>query len=107
MFPSTATHGRRGCGGRRELIVVVEGALYACPWGALRSAPTPGTPGLSVAGDGEPLCERYALLAAPALRPLRHHRHMRARPHHDHGKFLGTLRKTNVKGNSETIHKNS
>lgn len=88
MFPSTATHGRRGCGGRRELIVVVEGALYACPWGALRSAPTPGTPGLSVAGDGEPLCERYALLAAPALRPLRHHRHMRARPHHDHGELL-------------------
>ncbi|KAH9641439.1 hypothetical protein HF086_006055 [Spodoptera exigua] len=79
-----ASHGRRGCGGRRELIVVVEGALYACPWGALRSAPTPGTPGLSVAADGEPLCERYALLAAPALRPLRHHRHMRAKPHHDH-----------------------
>ncbi|KAJ8712991.1 hypothetical protein PYW08_008295 [Mythimna loreyi] len=80
-----ASHGRRGCGGRRELIVVVEGALYACPWGALRSATTPGTPAMSVAGDGEPLCERYALLAAPALRPLRHHRHMRARPHHDHG----------------------
>ncbi|CAH1641184.1 unnamed protein product [Spodoptera littoralis] len=79
-----ATHGRRGCGGRRELIVVVEGALYACPWGALRSAPTPATAGLSVAGDGEPLCERYALLAAPALRPLRHHRHMKARPHHEH-----------------------
>ncbi|XP_075983610.1 uncharacterized protein LOC142981514 [Anticarsia gemmatalis] len=83
-----ASHGRRGCGGRRELIVVVEGALYACPWGALRSAtPAPGTIATpnSVATDGEPLCERYALLAAPALRPLRHHRHMRARPHHDHG----------------------
>ncbi|PZC83520.1 hypothetical protein B5X24_HaOG207503 [Helicoverpa armigera] len=79
-----ASHGRRGCGGRRELIVVVEGALYACPWGALRSA-TPAGPATLVAGDGEPLCERYALLAAPALRPLRHHRHMRARPHHDHG----------------------
>uniref|UniRef100_A0A2A4JZR0 Uncharacterized protein n=1 Tax=Heliothis virescens TaxID=7102 RepID=A0A2A4JZR0_HELVI len=79
-----ASHGRRGCGGRRELIVVVEGALYACPWGALRSATPVGTATL-VAGDGEPLCERYALLAAPALRPLRHHRHMRARPHHDHG----------------------
>ncbi|CAB3246278.1 unnamed protein product [Arctia plantaginis] len=83
-----ASHGRRGCGGRRELIVVVEGALYACPWGALRSAPpTPGTIASvnNIAGDGEPLCERYALLAAPALRPLRHHRHMKARPHHDHG----------------------
>ncbi|XP_063541411.1 tetratricopeptide repeat protein 28 isoform X1 [Cydia strobilella] len=62
-----ASHGRRGCGGRRELVLVVEGALYACPWGALR-------------GAEEPLCERYALLAAPALRPLRHHR-PRARPH--------------------------
>ncbi|XP_028176018.1 tetratricopeptide repeat protein 28 [Ostrinia furnacalis] len=66
-----ATHGRRGCGGRRELVVVVEGVLYACPWGALRPA------------DGEPLCERYALLAAPALRHQRA-RH-RQRPHHDHG----------------------
>ncbi|KAJ0173048.1 hypothetical protein K1T71_011224 [Dendrolimus kikuchii] len=68
-----ATHGRRGCGGRRELVVVVEGALYTCPWGALR-----GT------ADAEPLCERYALLASPALRPLKHHRHMRAKPQHDH-----------------------
>ncbi|XP_026740206.1 tetratricopeptide repeat protein 28 isoform X1 [Trichoplusia ni] len=77
-----ASHGRRGCGGRRELIVVVEGALYACPWGALRSAAT-------TVADGEPLCERYALLAAPALRPLRHHRHMKARPHNDHGTTPG------------------
>ncbi|RVE50282.1 hypothetical protein evm_005117 [Chilo suppressalis] len=66
-----ASHGRRGCGGRRELLVVVEGALYACPWGALRPP------------DGEPLCERYALLAAPALRHQRQ-RHQRQR-HHDHG----------------------
>ncbi|XP_063896568.1 tetratricopeptide repeat protein 28 [Helicoverpa armigera] len=88
-----ASHGRRGCGGRRELIVVVEGALYACPWGALRSA-TPSGPATLVAGDGEPLCERYALLAAPALRPLRHHRHMRARPHHDHGASASTANNT-------------
>lgn len=70
--------------------MVVEGVLYACPWGALRSAPpAPGTIASvnSIAGDGEPLCERYALLAAPALRPLRHHRHMKARPHHDHGMY--------------------
>ncbi|KAI5635500.1 tetratricopeptide repeat domain-containing protein [Phthorimaea operculella] len=69
-----ASHGRRGCGGRREIVLVVEGALYACPWGALRGNT-----------DTEPLCERYALLAAPALRPLRHKGHMRARPHHEHG----------------------
>ncbi|KAL0867698.1 hypothetical protein ABMA27_008433 [Loxostege sticticalis] len=68
-----ATHGRRGCGGRRELVVVVEGVLYACPWGALRPA------------DGEPLCERYALLAAPALRHQRHQRQRHQRPQHDHG----------------------
>ncbi|XP_062528966.1 tetratricopeptide repeat protein 28 isoform X2 [Bombyx mori] len=71
---SHASHGRRGCGGRREIVVVVEGALYACPWGALRST-----------SDTEPLCERYALLAAPALRPLRHQRHLRARPQNEQG----------------------
>lgn len=70
------THGRRGCGGRRELVVVVEGALYTCPWGALR-----GT------ADAEPLCERYALLASPALRPLKHHRHTRVKPQNDHSKL--------------------
>ncbi|XP_072934461.1 uncharacterized protein [Epargyreus clarus] len=73
-----ASHGRRGCGGRREVVVVVEGALFACPWGALRGA-----------ADAEPLCERYALLAAPAVRPLRHQRHPRARPHHEHGGAAG------------------
>ncbi|KAG6446865.1 tetratricopeptide repeat protein 28 [Manduca sexta] len=75
-----ASHGRRGCGGRREVVVVVEGALYACPWGALRGA-----------ADAEPLCERYALLAVPALRPLRHQRHLRARPHHEHGGGAGAV----------------
>ncbi|CAH4027695.1 tetratricopeptide repeat protein 28 isoform X1 [Pieris brassicae] len=69
-----ASHGRRGCGGRRELIVAVEGALYACPWGALCAG-----------ADSEPLCERYALLATPALRPLRHQRHSRNKPHPEHG----------------------
>ncbi|XP_045771078.1 tetratricopeptide repeat protein 28 isoform X2 [Maniola jurtina] len=70
-----ASHGRRGCGGRRDIALVVEGALYACPWGALR-----GTT------DTEPLCERFALLVAPALRPLRHTRHVRTKqthPEHD------------------------
>ncbi|XP_039752578.1 tetratricopeptide repeat protein 28 [Pararge aegeria] len=71
---NNATHGRRGCGGRREISLVVEGALYACPWGALR-----GTT------DTEPLCERYSLLVAPALRPLRHTRHVRTKPHPEHG----------------------
>ncbi|CAG9104553.1 unnamed protein product [Plutella xylostella] len=69
-----ASHGRRGCGGRRELILAVEGALYACPWGALRSAT-----------ETEPLCERYALLAAPALRPLRLQRHLRTTNQHAQG----------------------
>ncbi|XP_026314209.1 tetratricopeptide repeat protein 28 isoform X2 [Hyposmocoma kahamanoa] len=69
-----ASHGRRGCGGRREIVLVIEGTLYACPWGALRGST-----------DAEPLCERYALLAAPALRPLRHQRHLRVRPNHEHG----------------------
>ncbi|XP_013144707.1 PREDICTED: tetratricopeptide repeat protein 28 [Papilio polytes] len=73
-----AMHGRRGCGGRRELVVGVEGALYACPWGALRAA-----------GDAEPLCERYALLAAPALRPLRQPRHARARLDREQGTSSG------------------
>lgn len=58
--------------GRRELVVVVQGALYACPWGAL-------------AGDArEPLCERYALLVAPALKPLRH-RHVKTKSGHEQG----------------------
>ncbi|XP_050677372.1 tetratricopeptide repeat protein 28 [Leptidea sinapis] len=61
-----ASHSHRGCGGRRELILVVEGALFACPWGALRAG-----------ADAEPLCERYALLAAPAIKPLRPHKHNR------------------------------
>ncbi|CAG4932731.1 unnamed protein product [Colias eurytheme] len=67
--------GGRGCGGRREVALCVEGALFACPWGALRGA------------DGEPLCERYALRAAPALRHLRHvrHAHVAQRPSGDHG----------------------
>ncbi|XP_034827519.1 tetratricopeptide repeat protein 28 isoform X2 [Maniola hyperantus] len=70
-----ASHGRRGCGGRRDIALVVEGALYACPWGALR-----GT------ADTEPLCERFALLVAPALRPLRHTRHVRTKQTHpEHG----------------------
>ncbi|CAH2093836.1 unnamed protein product [Euphydryas editha] len=68
-----ANHARRGCGGRRELVLVVEGALYACPWGALRANT-----------DAEPLCERYALLVAPALRPLKHQRHLRTKPHQEH-----------------------
>lgn len=82
-----ATHGRRGCGGRREIVLVIEGALYACPWGALRGST-----------DAEPLCERYALLAAPALRPLRHQRHLRARPNHEHGK------KRSLKSSQFLIH---
>ncbi|XP_045503634.1 tetratricopeptide repeat protein 28 isoform X2 [Colias croceus] len=67
--------GGRGCGGRREVALCVEGALFACPWGALRGA------------DGEPLCERYALRAAPALRHLRHvrHAHLAQRPSGEHG----------------------
>ncbi|XP_050353102.1 tetratricopeptide repeat protein 28 [Nymphalis io] len=73
-----ANHGARGCGGRREVVLSVEGALYACPWGALRGA-----------ADCEPLCERYALLVAPALRPLRHPRHVRAKAHHDHASGAG------------------
>ncbi|KAL4711798.1 hypothetical protein ACJJTC_005967 [Scirpophaga incertulas] len=83
-----ASHARKGCGGRRELVVVVEGALYACPWGALRPA------------EGEPLCERYALLAAPALRQQRHQRHLRQRPHHEHGAAAGSSSGT-ANGSSE------
>lgn len=75
MLLFIASHGRRGCGGRREIVLVIEGALYACPWGALRGNT-----------DAEPLCERYALLATPALRPLRHQKHLRGRPNHEHGK---------------------
>ncbi|CAK1541601.1 unnamed protein product [Leptosia nina] len=67
-----ASHGRRGCGGRREIIVAVEGILFACPWGAL-----------SASADTEPLCERYALLAIPALRPLRHQRQSKHKLHHE------------------------
>lgn len=74
MFVLSANHARRGCGGRREIVLVVEGALYACPWGALRGGP-----------ESEPLCERYALLVSPALRPLKPQRHLRTKPHHEHG----------------------
>ncbi|KPJ21684.1 Tetratricopeptide repeat protein 28 [Papilio machaon] len=81
-----AMHGRRGCGGRRELVVGVEGVLYACPWGALRPA-----------GDAEPLCERYALLAAPALRPLRQPRHARARLEREHGASSGNNAETGMR----------
>ncbi|XP_032527413.2 tetratricopeptide repeat protein 28 isoform X2 [Danaus plexippus] len=72
LLPTSCNNNHTASPGRRELVVVVQGALYACPWGAL-------------AGDArEPLCERYALLVAPALKPLRH-RHVKTKSGHEQG----------------------
>ncbi|KAH8394400.1 hypothetical protein KR222_002313, partial [Zaprionus bogoriensis] len=58
LLPSGASVSRQG---RRELILVLESALYLVPFAILRAA----------GDDGEYLSERCALLTAPSLQALR------------------------------------
>lgn len=55
-------HGK-GCAGRRELLLVLEGELYLVPFPVLK----PGGSGDS----SEYLCERFSLLVVPSLTSLR------------------------------------
>lgn len=55
-------HGK-GCAGRRELLLVLEGELYLVPFPILK----PGGSGDS----SEYLCERFSLLVVPSLTSLR------------------------------------
>ncbi|EDW00196.1 GH12733 [Drosophila grimshawi] len=58
LLPSVASVSRQG---RRELILVLDSALYLVPFAILRAA----------GDDGEYLSERCALLTAPSLQALR------------------------------------
>ena len=55
-------HGK-GCVGRRELLLVLEGELYLVPFPVLK----PG----GNADSSEYLCERFSLLVVPSLMSLR------------------------------------
>ena len=55
-------HGK-GCAGRRELLLVLEGELYLVPFPVLK----PG----GNADTSEYLCERFSLLVVPSLTSLR------------------------------------
>lgn len=56
-------HGK-GCSGRRDLLLVLEGDLYLVPFPVLR-------PAASQDGIGEYLSERFSLLIVPSLSSLK------------------------------------
>nr|CAD7423629.1 unnamed protein product [Timema monikensis] len=61
---STSLPHSKGCGGRRELLLVLEGELYLVPFPLLK-------PNGSSNGSIEYLCERFSLLIVPSLTSLR------------------------------------
>ncbi|XP_068086833.1 tetratricopeptide repeat protein 28 [Anabrus simplex] len=69
-LPSTCAKGTgalphgKGCAGRRELLLVLEGELYLVPFPVLK-------PGGTGTDSTEYLCERFSLLVVPSLTSLR------------------------------------
>ncbi|CAG2058207.1 unnamed protein product, partial [Timema podura] len=61
---STSLPHSKGCGGRRELLLVLEGELYLVPFPLLK-------PNGSSNDSIEYLCERFSLLIVPSLTSLR------------------------------------
>lgn len=66
----------KSCPARREVLLVLEGALFLVPFAVLRTTSN---------GQEEYLCERFSLMALPSLGALRHSSRPRGKNHSNGG----------------------